>query len=354
LLKKVFFVKTNGKDIFDCINTKKMKQQPDIDVVIRYLEEPGNEEHKRSLDEWLQLDAANLDIFLETKALWHGDILPVAASYNPSQQWQLLDARLTAVATPPVISYPPVQATPPKGNVKPMTARYWWAAAAGVLLIVAVTLYRQPLYIAQQTAQNTDSLLLPDGTRLYLNAHTSVKYPRHFKGNSREVFVQQGEVFVDVKHMPEKPFSVHLKNVDIEVLGTSFDVKETKQGVKVFVQSGKVKAIYKNGNKSVILTPGEEAEMLLANTAINTRHHRNNNPIAWKTGQLTFDDAPLSEVTKVLEDYYKVNIVLKGEGLADKKLIATFHKESLTEVLDILSKTLQVKAIQKDSLVEIY
>lgn len=335
-----------------------MKQQPDIDVVIRYLEEPGNEEHKRSLDEWLQLDAANLDIFLETKALWQGEVLPAAASYNISQQWQLLDAQFTAAAIPPVttIGQPqPVQAAPAKekGRIKPLVTRYWWAAAAAVLVVVAITLYRQPLYIAQQTAQNTDSLLLPDGTRLYLNAHTTVKYPRRFQGNSREIFVQQGEVFVDVKHMPEKPFSVHLKNVDVEVLGTSFDVKETKHGVKVFVQTGKVKAVYKNG-KSVILTPGEEAEMLLAGTTISTRRHRNNNLIAWKTGHLTFVDAPLSEVTAVLEDYYKVNIVLKGDGLADRKLLATFHKESLSEVLDILSKTLQVKAIQKDSLVEIY
>ncbi|MVT08627.1 FecR family protein [Chitinophaga tropicalis] len=329
-----------------------MKQQPDIDVVIRYLEDPGHEEHKRSLDEWLQLDAANLDIFLETKALWQGEVLPAPASYNTSLQWQQLDTRLTASNLTPVTNPQPVQAS--KGKLRSIASRYWWAAAAIVGIITAITLYRQPLYIAQQTAQNTDSLLLPDGTKLYLNAHTSVKYPRHFKGNSREVFVQQGEVFVDVKHMPEKPFSVHLKNVDIEVLGTSFDVKETKKGVNVFVQTGKVKAVYKNGKKSVVLTPGEEAEMLLAGATISTRYHRNNNPIAWKTGQLTFYDTPLSEVTAILEDYYKVRISLKGEGLADKRLIATFHKESLSEVLDILSKTLQVNAVQKDSLVEIY
>jgi ferric-dicitrate binding protein FerR (iron transport regulator) len=321
------------------------QQQPDIDVVIRYLEEPGQEEHKRSLDEWLQQDAANLDIFLETKALWQGEILPTAAAYNTKQQWDVLEARMVPHTTTPII---PLQ---PEKRIKPM---YWWAAASVALLAGTFALLRQPLYIAQQTAQNTDSLLLPDGTRLYLNAHTSVKYPRHFKGNSREVFVQQGEVFVDVKHMPEKPFSVHLKNVDIQVLGTSFDVKQTAKGVNVFVQTGRVKAIYKNSNKSVILTPGQEAQMLLAETTISTRRHRNNNPIAWKTGYLSFDDAPLSEVAKVLEDYYKVHIVLKNEALADKKLLATFHKESLSEVMDILSKTLQVHTLQTDSLIEIY
>jgi len=59
-------------------------------------------------------------------------------------------------------------------------------------------------------------------------------------------------------------------------------------------------------------------------------------------------------VAKVLEDYYKVHIVLKNEALADKKLLATFHKESLSEVMDILSKTLQVHTLQTDSLIEIY
>jgi ferric-dicitrate binding protein FerR (iron transport regulator) len=322
------------------------QQQPDIDVVIRYLEEPGQEEHKRSLDEWLQQDAANLDIFLETKALWQGETLPAATSYyNTAQQWDVLEASMVSHATTPIL---PLQR---EKRIKPM---YWLAAASVALLVGTFMLLRQPLYIAQQTAQNTDSLLLPDGTRLYLNAHTSVKYPRHFKGNSREVFVQQGEVFVDVKHMPEKPFSVHLKNVDIQVLGTSFDVKQTAKGVNVFVQTGRVKAIYKNSKKSVILTPGQEAQMLLAEATISTRRHRNNNPIAWKTGYLSFDDAPLSEVAKVLEDYYKVHIVLKNEALADKKLLATFHKESLSEVMDILSKTLQVHTLQTDSLIEIY
>ena len=322
------------------------QQQPDIDVVIRYLEEPGQEEHKRSLDEWLQQDAANLDIFLETKALWQGETLPAATSYyNTAQQWDVLEARMVTHTTTPIL---PLQR---EKRIKPM---YWLAAASVALLVGTFMLLRQPLYIAQQTAQNTDSLLLPDGTRLYLNAHTSVKYPRHFKGNSREVFVQQGEVFVDVKHMPEKPFSVHLKNVEIQVLGTSFDVKQTAKGVNVFVQTGRVKAIYKNSKKSVILTPGQEAQMLLAEATISTRRHRNNNPIAWKTGYLSFDDAPLSEVAKVLEDYYKVHIVLKNEALADKKLLATFHKESLSEVMDILSKTLQVHTLQTDSLIEIY
>lgn len=320
------------------------QQQPDIDVVIRYLEEPGQEEHKRSLDEWLQQDAANLDIFLETKALWQGEILPTTTSYNTAQQWQVLDSKMVPY-TAPVI---PIQS---RKRIKPM---YWLAAASVILLAGTFILFRQPLYIAQQTAQNTDSLLLPDGTKLYLNVHTSVKYPRNFKRNSREVFVQQGEVFVDVKHMPEKPFSVHLKNVDIQVLGTSFDVKQTTKGVNVFVQTGRVKAIYKNSKKSVILTPGQEAQMLLAEATISTRKHKNNNPIAWKTGYLSFDDAPLSEVTKVLEDYYKVNIVIKNEALANKKLLATFHKESISEVMDILSKTLQVQILQKDSLIEIY
>lgn len=321
------------------------QQQPDIDVVIRYLEEPGHEEHKRSLDEWLQQDAANLDIFLETKALWQGETLPVASSYNTVQQWDALEAKMAAYTTPLVH-------VKQEKRLKPM---YWWAAAASVALLAgAFALLRQPLYIAQQTAQNTDSLLLPDGTKMYLNAHTSVKYPRRFKGNSREVFVQQGEVFIDVKHMPEKPFSVHLKNVDIQVLGTSFDVKQTSKGVNVFVQSGRVKAIYKNSKKSVILTPGQEAQMLLAEATISTRLHKNNNPIAWKTGYLSFDDAPLSEVAKVLEDYYKVHIVLKDQALADKKLLATFHKESISEVMDILSKTLQVHTLQTDSLIEIY
>ncbi|ASZ12798.1 FecR domain-containing protein [Chitinophaga pendula] len=329
-----------------------MNTTPDIDIVIRYLEEPASEENKQALDAWLQRDPSNLDIFLETKALWQGEAIPAAPAYQVELEWELLAPQLVLPEEAVKIQEVPAVRT---GKVRLMRSRIWWAAAAVVVVVGGVLWLKPPALRVQQTAQHTDSLRLPDGTALYMNAHTKVKYPPKFKGNSRDLYVQHGEVFLDVAQMPEKPFVVHMEDVDVQVLGTAFDLKQTAAGVKVYVQSGKVQAYFRKTKKSVILTPGLEAYMLQAHETISTREHlKNSNVIAWKTGRLIFEDTPLSEVGEVLSNVYHVQVNIKDPSLADKKLVASFQQESLPEVLRTISKALQVEVTQKDSLVEIY
>ncbi len=151
-----------------------MNTQPDIQVVIEYLEDPENEQHKQALDKWLQQDAGHLDIFLEMRALWQGDVLPAISSYNTTQQWEQLETQLD---TPQPLSVATLNATP----VKKISPRYWWSAAAILLLVAGYAVFHQPTYLVKQTAQKQDSLLLPDGSMVYLNANTVIKYPREFK-----------------------------------------------------------------------------------------------------------------------------------------------------------------------------
>ncbi len=207
-----------------------MNTQPDIQVVIEYLEDPENEQHKLALDKWLQQDAGHLDIFLEMRALWQGDVLPAISSYNTTRQWEQLETQLDA---PQPLTVAPSTVTP----VKKISPRYWWAAAAILLLVAGYTIFHQPAYLVKQTAQKQDSLLLPDGSMVYLNAHTSIRYPREFK--TRHITIEKGEAFFDVAQKPDAPFSVNTDKVAIQVLGTSFNVKDDGRAVKVFVQQEK-------------------------------------------------------------------------------------------------------------------
>ncbi|MCW3465583.1 FecR family protein [Chitinophaga nivalis] len=325
------------------------KTDIDIDIVIRYLEDPDNEQHKQALNDWIQADTGNLDIFLDMKAMWQGDALPTASPYDIQAQWDQLNAVLDA--TPATTGTAPQQ-----GRIVPLTRKYWWAAAAAVVAIALTWTWLGPgSYQTFATATQQDSLLLPDGSKVYLNAHTSIRYARRFGQTNRNIRIDKGEAFFDVTRNETVPFIVNAPEVEVQVLGTAFNVKAASSGVKVFVQSGKVSAAYKGTEKKVILTPGVEASLQHNGTNIDTQlHKKSNNILAWKTRCLTFDDTPLAEVATSLADFYGVEISLSNPALSDKKLLATFRNMPLDEVLDIMRKTLQINITHKNNLVEIY
>ncbi|RBL90775.1 FecR family protein [Chitinophaga flava] len=330
-----------------------MNKNTDIDIVIRYLEDPDNEQLKRQLNDWIQEDTANLDIFLDMKAMWQGDPLPAASAFDTQGQWlqlntalETLPAETTATAT---------RTTSRKSRVIQMKSRYWWAAAAVLAAGLTWTWFGPGSYKTITTAQNLDSLHLPDGSMVYINAHSTIRYSRSFGKNNRQVKIDKGEAFFDVVQNDALPFKVDAPDVEVQVLGTAFNVKAAKAGVKVFVQSGKVSAAYKGTEKKVILTPGQEASLLHNGNSIDTRLHKEkNNILAWKTRCLTFDDAPLTEVAAALSDFYNVQVIISNQQLADKKLLATFPNMPLEEVLDIMRKTLQINITYKNNLVEIH
>ncbi|HVI43365.1 MAG TPA: FecR domain-containing protein [Chitinophaga sp.] len=324
-----------------------MNSKTDIDVVIRYLEDPGNEQLKQQLNDWIQEDAGNLDIFLDMKAMWQGDPLPAASAFDTQEQWQHLSAALD--------NTPAAQPKPARGRVVKMNPRYWAAAAAVAVIAITIVWLVPGRYNTVTTAQNQDSLSLPDGSMIYLNANTTIRYAKAFGKNERHVKIEKGEAFFDVVKNDAVPFTVDAPDVDVQVLGTSFNVKAAAAGVKVFVQSGKVSAAYKGKEKKVILTPGLEASLKHNGDNIDTHlHKKNNNILAWKTRCLTFDDSPLTEVAEALEDFYNIQVDISNPQLADKKLLATFRNMPLDEVLDVMRKALQINITHKNNLVEIH
>ncbi|WP_212004283.1 FecR family protein [Chitinophaga sp. HK235] len=330
-----------------------MNKNTDIDIVIRYLEDPDNEQLKKQLNDWIQEDTANLDIFLDMKAMWQGDPLPAASAFDTQGQWLQLN---TALETLPAETTATAKRTASrKSRVIQMKSRYWWAAAAVLAAGLTWTWFGPGSYKTITTAQNLDSLHLPDGSMVYINAHSTIRYSRSFGKNNRQIKIDKGEAFFDVVQNDALPFKVDAPDVEVQVLGTAFNVKAAKTGVKVFVQSGKVSAAYKGTEKKVILTPGQEASLLRHGNSIDTRLHKEkNNILAWKTRCLTFDDAPLTEVAAALSDFYNVQVIISNQQLADKKLLATFPNMPLEEVLDIMRKTLQINITYKNNLVEIH
>ena len=180
------------------------------------------------------------------------------------------------------------------------------------------------------------SLLLPDGTKVLLNAGTTLRYPVRFAEKERNVYLE-GEGFFDVTKNPDKPFVVKLQGYDVKVLGTVFNVKAypdmpysttTLLSGKVHLTSYDEKGVV---CMEQVLYPDETASIHRQTGTITTSRSDNEVQLAWKQGLYKFRDKPLGEIAKELERMYDVEIRIEEEALAQSRFTGSFVMESTIE-----------------------
>jgi ferric-dicitrate binding protein FerR (iron transport regulator) len=150
-------------------------------------------------------------------------------------------------------------------------------------------------------------LILPDGSKVWLNAASSLKYPTVFAGNERRVAVT-GEVYFEVAKNPHQPFIVDINDQSqIHVLGTQFNINayENENAIKTTLVEGSLKFKSKD---SVILKPGQQA--ILTNAKLTTDKNADiDKATAWKRGIFNFEDATLEEVMRQIERWYDIEVI---------------------------------------------
>lgn len=192
---------------------------------------------------------------------------------------------------------------------------------------------------------------LSDGTIVHLNSGTSLKFPTDFvEGSDRKVFLK-GEAYFDVTDDDKHPFIVNADEVDIRVLGTMFNISaygEDKELNTVLVE-GSVSMYERdnmNGkNNPTVLTPGKMATWDKRNKSINVNEVDVNNYISWIEGKLVFANTPFSDIIKILERNYNVEIINNNLILDTQLYDATFDIETIEEVLNSFNKSYAIKYI---------
>lgn len=191
------------------------------------------------------------------------------------------------------------------------------------------------------TANNTSSVSLPDGSKIYLNRNSQARWPKAFSSDKREVILE-GEAFFEVTPNRDRPFLVKAGDARVEVVGTSFSVNENKgkNNVRVFVETGKVKLYHRNEkSKSNLIEPGYIGQMK-RNTSVIQRN-TDENIIAWKTGMIIFSNTRLSEVIRVLENVYGKEITIKNKEALNWLLSGAFDNQSFESVIKVVAKAYQ-------------
>ncbi|WP_211323968.1 FecR family protein [Sediminitomix flava] len=186
-------------------------------------------------------------------------------------------------------------------------------------------------------------IVLPDQTEVWLNGGSSLTYANAFEGSERLVELK-GEGFFDVTHNPKQPFLVKVEDVEIKVLGTSFNVLQDseKGSVTSTLVEGKIAAQLPNKDEAVVLKPGQQLNFDRKRKGYWVKNVDVNLFTSWRHGRLELNAIKLSEAVKHLSKKYNKTIKIKDSEIADERLTADLSNEDLYDVLDLLEATLQL------------
>jgi ferric-dicitrate binding protein FerR (iron transport regulator) len=180
---------------------------------------------------------------------------------------------------------------------------------------------------------------LPDGSTGYLNSGSVLKYPVSFENNRNVVL--SGEGYFDVKHNEKSPFHVKTKNLDVKVLGTSFNVVayDDEKSEEIILQSGHVDVSDQNGNKIASLTPDERLVFERENMKFNLGKVVSEQYTSWKEGKLMFRNERIEDVAVRLGRWYNAEIMIDHNDcrITTYTFYGTFVDEQLEDVLKVLS-----------------
>lgn len=177
---------------------------------------------------------------------------------------------------------------------------------------------------------------LPDGSKVWLNSASSLRFPAFFSGNTREVELN-GEAFFDVAKNPDMPFKVITKDQIVEVLGTQFNINSyaDEESFKTTLIEGSVKVIYKD--RVILLNPGQQFQPSLKSSKVIEADTEE--VTAWKDGYFLFKDEDIQSIMRKISRWYNVDVSYSGE-IPDVGFGGNISRsKGIDEVLNVLQLT---------------
>jgi len=235
-----------------------------------------------------------------------------------------------------------------RGRIK----RIGWAAAViagiGIATVIGyLSKSHRPAELSYATPYGElRALYLPDSSKLILNAHSSVRYADNWRpGQVREVWLD-GEGYFDVRSATTSIFRVHTKDLTVEVLGTTFDIRNRRGKTEVVLETGKIKVLFPAGaHDDLVMTPGDKivydpARLELAHTVTVPENYT-----SWKDKKLT--EATVGDILHYLEDNYHKTFILEDPTMAGTKIGGVILLDNLNDALFALSTVLNATIIQR-------
>lgn len=305
-----------------------MSRQQIVALLDRYLKGETTEKENQLVERWLEE---------------HG---------NPNKEWDSLDQSGKDQWLSSVFSDINSSIRQAEVKVVPLPQRkHWWGqrvAAAAAVLLIGSTLYLKwpllqnllkPVQFAalQAPIHQKMAITLADGSRVWINAGSELKYPETFNGPTREVYLS-GEAYFDIQHDTAKPFIIHTGNLLTKVLGTAFNIKEDKSNhtIQVTVTRGKV-SVANGGELLGILRPNQQISFNTLKEEVLQATVDAAQVIAWQQSDLHFEDVSFGEAIAQLRRHFDVKISFGNAKLKDCRFTGTsIHGEHLEKILKVM------------------
>lgn len=205
----------------------------------------------------------------------------------------------------------------------------------------------EPVYYAAHSPKGSVSeMILPDGSVIFLNAGSRIKYSMEGKNGNREVFLE-GEAWFDVEKNKKKPFVVHTPYYDVHVTGTRFNIKayEADNELATTLEEGQI--IIQSTEKlrlvqDIIVNPGEQVVLNKNSRELHIKQVNTKWFTSWKDNKLIFVNMNLKDLVVLLERKYGVDIEVKNTEILGLHFDGTIKNESIIEFLEIVQKTLPI------------
>lgn len=302
-----------------------------------YLSGDLSDSDRSMVDEWRKESPENEKLYLESLKAW--DAIPLLREMEQFNSFRALEKVNSRI-------------------IKSDTLKWWiYIQRIAAILLLPLLVYsgyftiknlstkKLPAeYVMMQTVTSRQGMVtqffLSDSTRVWLNSGSELQFPIHFTGNMRQVKLN-GEAFFMVTKNKKQPFRVNAKEIDIDVLGTSFNVVsyDDDTQTEVTLVEGKVSLSTEKGQikkEYGHLLPGQRAVYKEKSQEVSTEKVTVDKYIAWRDGNLIFRNDPMEDVVKRLNRWFNVEIIFDDPEIKSYIYTATFKSENLDQVLKLL------------------
>lgn len=299
----------------------------------RYFSGEATPEEAMTVDDWIREHRDHRELYDQVAAIWDD------AAFQ--QRYQLPDRAVALKELEArLVTRPAARKVVRLGRIAADLALLVGVAAILLFMFRPHSGRKALVLTLKQTGAAIRRDTLPDQSAVVLNSYSSLQYATDFEDTARWVKLS-GEAWFDVTSRPDKPFIVAVGDIRIQVLGTSFNVRQSDTTIAVMVKSGAVQM--SRGDSTIQVKAGQEGVYHIARKELGlTAGAFKTNQLGYATRVFNFENMTLKEIAAQLEKAYGIRVVFENKALKDCTMSSSFENKPIAYVFDVISVTLNV------------
>jgi transmembrane sensor len=318
--------------------------QVDDSLLTRFLAGETSPEEAMLVSSWLEESDDNRKLFEKYEVAWALEQRHAYHQPDKSVVFEGIKEKISSQPKAKTIYFTPLRLA--------AAVLIIMGASALVYLSIDNSLAPSEKWMTKKTEESTANIALIEGSTVVLNRSSQLSYPEKFAASTRSVKLT-GEAFFDVAHDPSNPFVIELEEIEVKVLGTSFNVLAIPGSALIEVQVVKGKVRMQHGSDALIIEAGQKGlyEKATKKMWIDTPETENN--LGYATHTFVFEDTSFKKALEDISTAFGVTFVLEKEQVNECYLTSSYEGKPLPVILEIMTKSLDLTYQVKGNIVYI-